>query len=61
MSTQQEHEYMEARESLNHAMTNFIRAAELIGASLNNVASDVGDSLCDASERRIVLTSTDIK
>ncbi len=53
-------QYANARIVLNDAMGQFIQAAEKVGKGAQEIAEDVNDSLCDASNREIMFANTDI-
>lgn len=58
MSKQDDEKYMDARSRLNEVMAAYIEAASKIGVDNPGIASDVCDSLYDASDGAIKLDST---
>lgn len=47
-----------ARMVLDTAMADYIEAARAAGHDDDGIADEIGDSLCDASNREIILQST---
>lgn len=62
MTSEQKHgKRLTARSELESAMRDFINTCEDCAFGAQEIADDVGDVLCDASERAIIFETTTIQ